>query len=384
MSIALMICITTRTIKSDALLGEQQVSVAKGSKLKIVLATLSRNTYSGWSLFIEGKPLSSQISEVTLDRSVSHFELTRSATQRLNALAAATNDIIELYVVDERQRGGFNHPSVTSKLASNIKVQKESPSDTLIRRARSVIADEYHKAVQATPFDGDPGTPFLIATAVKLHPQHHAASAFGLDAAGTGVVLAAAGDVHTGRSIVRVPRNDSVIAELIAIHAGLMLAMKNLPSFRSTREHAVVCTTSKEALDAIAYPWGGSKARRLAAGKIIELLNKIKCGDKRDRYGAIFRLISEEDAISYHEAAKELAGIAIEDYAAVVEHGKFYRRNSSLLDKDEKAIQRKLLAELAGVEPQPYKEVIPDLPAPTVSPMPLFHYPAGDRKKTTL
>lgn len=355
--------------------------------MKIVLATLSRNIYSGWALFTEGRAASSQISEVTLDQSVSHIVLTRAATEKLNQLAAVLDERIDLYVVDDRQRSGLHHPSVASKLAKNIKVHHDAPTEAMTRKARAVIADEYHAAVRKSPFDDDPSTPFLIATAVKMHQQHHAASAFGLDAAGTGVVLAAAGDIHTGRNVVRVPRHDDVIAELIAIHAGLILAMKNLPSFRSAREHAVVCTTSQEVLDSIAYPWGGSKARRLAAGKVIEQLNKIKCGDKMERYGAIFRLVDGAETISYQEAAKELAEIAINDYSTIVEHGKFRRRKSSVLDTEETAVREKLMAELAGVEPQPFVEVIPEskeVATATQGHMPLFHFPASRKKKTSL
>jgi hypothetical protein len=381
-----MICVTMRTIKGRCFAGGSQVSVAKGSTLKIVLATLSRNIYSGWALFTEGRAASSQISEVTLDQSVSHLVLTRAATERLNALASVIEERIDLYVVDDRQRSGLHHPSTASKLAKNIIVHHDTPTDAMTRRARAAIEDKYHEVVQQSPWDGDPSIPFIISTAVKMHSQHHAASAFGLDAAGTGVVVAAAGDIHTDRNIVRVPRHDEVIAELIAIHAGLVIAMKSLPSFRSAREHAVICTSSKEALDAIAYPWGGSKARRIAAGKVIEQLNKIKCGEKMERYGAIFRVIDDGEKISYQEAAKELAEIAITDYASVVDQGRFRRRKTSVLDAEETAVRNKLMSDLSTVQPQPFTEIIPESAEVAVASqghVPLFHFPTAARKKRT-
>jgi hypothetical protein len=337
-------------------------------------------------LFTEGRAASSQISEVTLDQSVSHLVLTRAATERLNALASVIEERIDLYVVDDRQRSGLHHPSTASKLAKNIIVHHDTPTDAMTRRARAAIEDKYHEVVQQSPWDGDPSIPFIISTAVKMHSQHHAASAFGLDAAGTGVVVAAAGDIHTDRNIVRVPRHDEVIAELIAIHAGLVIAMKSLPSFRSAREHAVICTSSKEALDAIAYPWGGSKARRIAAGKVIEQLNKIKCGEKMERYGAIFRVIDDGEKISYQEAAKELAEIAITDYASVVDQGRFRRRKTSVLDAEETAVRNKLMSDLSTVQPQPFTEIIPESAEVAVASqghVPLFHFPTAARKKRT-
>lgn len=354
--------------------------------MKIVLATLSRNIYSGWALFTEGRAASSQISEVTLDQSVSHLALTRAATERLNTFASAVGEGIDLYVIDDRQRSRLHHPSTASKLAENVTVHHDAPTDAMTRRARAAIEDKYHTVVRQSPWDGDPSIPFFISTAVKMHSQHHAASAFGLDAAGTGVVVAAAGDIHTSRSIVRVPRHDDVIAELIVIHAGLVLAMKSLPSFRSAREHAVICTSSKEALDAIAYPWGGSKARRMAAGKVIEQLNKIKCGEKMDRYGAIFRVIDDGEQIPYQAAAKELAEISIADYSSVVDHGKFSRRKTTELDAEETAVRNRLISDLSGVQSQPFTEIIPESEEVSVAAqgkMPLFHFPTHTRKKRT-
>ena len=354
--------------------------------MKIVLATLSRNIYSGWALYIEGYPASKQISAVTLDHSVSHLVLTRSAVESLNEFASGIDEIIDLYVVDDRQRSGLNHPSVGGKLNKNVFTRHDPPTAAMIRKARTIIEDQYRLDVRKSPFDGDPRTPFLISTAVEIQPREDTVSAFGLDPAGTGVVIAAAGDIHTARGVVRVPRHDIVVAELIAIHSGLILAMKELPSFRSAREHAVVCTTSQEALEAIAYPWGGSKARRIAAGKVIEQLNRIKCGDKRDQYGAIFRVVGDE-VIPYQDASHELARISLKDFSSAVEHRRFHRRNdSTVIDAGDAAIRAKLMTELGAVQPQPFQEVIPESPEVVGAAhdhRSLFHFPSHVRRKGT-
>jgi hypothetical protein len=119
---------------------------------------------------------------------------------------------------------------------------------------------------------------------------------------------------------------------------------------------------------------------------VIEQLNKIKCGEKMDRYGAIFRVIDDGEKISYQEAAKELAEIAITDYASVVDQGRFRRRKTSVLDAEETAVRNKLMSDLSTVQPQPFTEIIPESAEVAVASqghVPLFHFPTAARKKRT-
>ena len=341
--------------------------------MKIVLATLSRHIYSGWALYAEGRSIESQISDVILDYSLSHQALTRTAMESLKSIAAVTPEPIDLYIIDERQRGGLSHPS--SGELPNINLHQEPPTDTQTRRARAVIEATYRKTVKKPPWDGDPAVPFIIATSAEMHRYHPGESPFVLDAAGIGMVIAGAGEIHTGRNVVKVPRHDNVIAELIAIQYSLQLAMRKLPSFKSAREHAVICTTNQEALDAIAYPWGGSKARRLAAGKVIELLNKLKCGEKMDRYAAIFRCV-DDDGNPYQKAAKELAMDVVNEYATVSTNGRRHRSGSHQEERDT-AVRDSLIASLNNPTTAP-QNVLPE------SPIPLFHFPDPNRKKGTL
>lgn len=341
--------------------------------MKIVLATLSRHIYSGWSLYAEGRSPESQISDVTLDCSVSHQALTRAAIQSLTSIAAVSPEPIDLYVVDDRQRGGLSHPSMGE--LKNITLHQEPPTDAQTRKARAVIEARYHRLVRKSPWDGDPAVPFLIATSVEMHRYRTGDSPFVLDAAGTGIVIAGAGDIHTGRNVVKVPRHDNVIAELIVIQYALQLAMRKLPSFRSAREQVVVCTTNEEALDSIAYPWGGSKARRLAAGKVIEQLNKVRCGEKMDRYAAIFRCVAEDET-PYQKAAKELAMLAVNDYEGIAAKGR-KNRGSRHPENQEAAVRDSLISAINDPTTAP-QNVLPP------SPMPIFHFPGHNRKKGTL
>lgn len=343
-----------------------------------MLATLSRHLYSGWSLYIEGRPASAHIGEVTLDQSLSHMALTKAAMHRIAEIASKSDEPIDLHVVDDRQRSGLRHPSQGKY--HNIRIHDVPPRDALTRKARLVIEEKYREAVKQSPFDGDPSKPFLISTAVEMHRYHGSNASFILDAAGTGIVIAAAGDIHTSRHVVKVPRHDNIIAELFAIQSALSMAMKKLPSFRSTREGAVICTTSQEALDAIAYPWGGSKARRIAAGKVIEQLNRVKCGEKMDRYAATFRLI-EEGSMPYHMASKELARISVTDYTTVTKFGRHHLSNHHDSDKLEEIVRDNLIGALSG---KPERDIAVHDLAPVSNVAPLFHFPDHKRKKNTL
>lgn len=339
---------------------------------------MSRHIYSGWSLFTEGNPADRQLSEVTLDRALSHLALTRAAMDRLVAVASSTPEMIDLYVVDDRQRGGIHHPS-SGPLPPNIRLCVDPPSDSLTRRARRVIEDRYRQSVGVREWQSDPAIPFVLSTATEVHRFHQGSAPFTLDAAGVGWVVAGAGDIHTGRSVIRVPRHDATIAELFAIQSALKMAIKHLPTLRSAKEKAVLCTGSMEALEALAYPWGGSKHRRMAAGKVIELLNRVKCGDKMDQYAVSFRLLDDGNA-PYSVAAKELACIAADAYR-IVSEGKASRKKAELMinDSREVRVRDNLVDAINGM---PYKRQ--DEKTETSNVLPLFHFPDHHRKKGTL
>lgn len=298
--------------------------------------------------------------------------------ERLGSLARSTAETIELYVIDDRQRGGIHHPS-SGVLPPNIRLCIEPPSDSLTRRARRVIEDRYRQSVGVKEWKSDPATPFILSTATEVHRFHPGGSPFALDAAGVGWVIAGAGDIHTGRSVIRVPRHDATIAELFAIQSALKTAIKNLPTLRSAQEKAVLCTSSIEALEALAYPWGGSKHRRMAAGKVIELLNRVKCGEKMDQYAVSFRLL-EGGNLPYSVAAKELAVIASDAYR-IISEGKSSQKKAELVATDSREVQVRdsLNDALNGV---PYKEQDDEVDISNV--LPLFHFPDHHRKKGTL
>lgn len=342
--------------------------------MKVVLATLSRHIYSGWALYVEGMPASAQVSEVTLDRALSHTHLTTEAMKALMSRFATADESVDLYVIDDRQRSGLQHPS--TGVMPTVKVQSERPNDAMTRKARRIIEDKYHQAVRTSPFDGDPTVPFLISTAVEMHRFHPSGTPFGVDGAGAGWIIAGAGDIHSGRSVLKVPRHDDVVAELLVMQSALSQAIRNLPTLKSTSERAVLCTRSEEALDSIAYPWGGSKARRLAAGKVIEQLNKIRCGERREDYAVIFRLL-EDNSIPYQKAAASLSHIASEEYEVISRGGASERRAAMAAnDNLEASIRDELLAEL-GLNPKLSQEK-------TTAALPLFHFPDHRRKKGTL
>ena len=281
---------------------------------------------------------------------------------------------VELHIVDDRQRSGLLHPASGAMLG--LRVHNEAPSDTLIRKARRAIEDKYHQAVRASPFDGDPTVPFLIHTSVEMHRFHTRSNVFGVEGAGAGWIIAGAGDIHSGRSVIKVPRHDHVIAELLVIHSSLSHALKKLPSLKSSQERAVLCTRSQDALDAIAYPWGGSKARRLAAGKVIEQLNRVRYGERREDYAVIFRLL-DDSSIPYQKAAGSLAHIASEEYERLSNGGAEARRAAiAVNDILEAGIRDELLAELGLNRKVTPQEVTANLP--------LFHFPDHRRKKGTL